>query len=462
MVRDGGSCLVWFLRSKLLVPLFPAITVSLAIIGGPLTSPLSAQTPRLGEETQINAATTGFQFVPVVADNGGGGRVVVWMSEFAPEDGSGYAIRGRRVGPGNAMASEFQVNGVTTGDQRWPAVTMGADGAFVVVWASPGDGDGDSIQARRFASDGSPQGDQFQVNELTTGGQSYPDIVGRSDGSFVVVWSSLGSPADDQGTYSILARRFASDGNALGGSFQVNSYTTGDQTQPEVRWLDDDAFVVVWTSRGSGSGDTSDESVQGRRFAADGTPQSGDVQINTYTTGRQQLAAVATSDQGFMVVWPSVGSPGDDNDASSIQGRSFSSDLVPLGDQFQINSYTSSFQISTSVASLKDGGFVTVWESLGSVGDDTFDRSIQGQELDLMGMPIGSQFQINTFNNSYQLLPRVASDRRDGDYFVVWNSSGSFGDDQDATSVQGQRFGRRMFADGFETGDVAAWSSSAP
>ena len=47
-----------------------------------------------------------------------------------------------------------------------------ADGDFVVVWESDGssgtDTSGDSIQGQRYASDGSTQGAQFQVNTYTT------------------------------------------------------------------------------------------------------------------------------------------------------------------------------------------------------------------------------------------------------------------------------------------------------
>jgi hypothetical protein len=37
------------------------------------------------------------------------------------------------------------VNSYTTGDQVWPTVAAGADGAFDVAWAGPGDGHGTGI-----------------------------------------------------------------------------------------------------------------------------------------------------------------------------------------------------------------------------------------------------------------------------------------------------------------------------
>ena len=425
-----------------------------------LASSARGQTPRLGQEAQVNAFTTGFQFFPAVADDGRGGNVVVWMSETSPQDDSSYSIRGRRLATGRG--DELQINDQTAGGQRWPAVSMTPDGAFIVVWASPGDGSGESIQGRRFDALGTPLAGQFQVNDYTTGAQSYPAVASRADGDFVVVWSSLGSGADDQITYSIQGRRFASDGSALGAAFQVNAYTTGDQDRPVVRWASDDHFVVVWTSQGSGGDDSSGRSIQGRLFASDGSALTSDLQLNTFTSSQQNNAVLAVAEGDILVVWSSVGSSGDDTDQSSVQGRLLASDLTFLGDQFQINDYTTGFQIAPSVAALAAGGFVVVWESLGSPGDDTSDRSIQGQELNASGLGVGEQFQINTWTSSYQLLPRVAADRQDGDYLVVWNSAGSFGDDSDFASVQGQRFGRRLFADGFESGDLTPWSNSTP
>ena len=52
---------------------------------------------------------------------------------------------------------------------------------------------------------------------------------------------------------------------------------------------------------------------------------------------------------------------------------------VPVGAQFQINSYTTNIQERSSVAADADGDFVVVWQSKGSSGTDTSYSSIQGQ-----------------------------------------------------------------------------------
>ena len=106
--------------------------------------------------------------------------------------------------------------------------------------------------------------------------------------------------------------------------------------------------------------------------AAQVSPAGGEFQVNTYTTSTQLEIAVASDDQGnFVVVWSSVGSDESDASAHSVQARRYAADGTPLGDQFQVNSYTPNSQQDPAVASDSQGDFVVVWTSLGSSGSDT-------------------------------------------------------------------------------------------
>ena len=61
----------------------------------------------------------------------------------------------------------------------------------------------------------------------------------------------------------------------------------------------------------------------------------------------------------------------------------------PVGEQFQINSYTTDNQRGSEIALDSLGNFVVVWESLGSSGTDTDRWSIQAQRYDSDGAPVG-------------------------------------------------------------------------
>lgn len=417
----------------------------------------------VGPQFQVNSYTPGFQAGPRVAAGNDGRFVVVYLSQgSADDDDSGYSVQGQLFSPqGSPIGAEIQVNTYTTSQQQWPAVAVAPDGELVVVWSSNGsafsDNSGLSIQGQRFGTDGSRIGGEFEVNTNGAGDQEYP-VAAMGDNGFVIVWASDGGG----GGYasSIQARLFAANGVPLGPELAVSEGTTSGVESPEVARTEDGGFVVTWSSNESEGDDDSSTSVQARIFDDLGLPEGPAFQVNTYTTDRQFRPGVASAPGGgFAVVWTSFGSPGSDQDGPSIQSRVFDALGTPVGAQLQVNTYTTSFQVGAAVAALSDGGFAVVWESLGSAGGDVSDRSIQGRRLDAFGAPLGEPFQVNRFTTSYQLLPRVAGDGR-GDFTVVWNSNGSPGDDSDSLSIQGQRFGPRIFADGFESGDTSAWTQA--
>ena len=196
----------------------------------------------------------------------------------------------------------------------------------------------------------------------------------------------------------------------------------------------------MWSSFGSSGGDTSVDSIQGQRYDSAGSAVGSEFQVNTYTTSSQEFPAVAAQADGdFVVVWQSIGSPGSDTSAASVQGQRYDSAGSAVGSQFQVNTYTTSSQAIPSVASEAEGDFVVVWHSGGSSGGDTSSFSIQGQRYDSAGSPVGSQFQVNTYTTSSQAVPSVAAEA-EGDFVVAWQSGGSSGGDTSSWSIQGQRF----------------------
>jgi hypothetical protein len=233
----------------------------------------------LGAEFQITTGTGTAANLPSVAAAPGGDFVVVWQSYAAAgTDTYPWSIRGRRfASDGSAQGTEFQVNTYTTDHQVYPEVTAAPDGDFVVAWLTTYVCDPQSecedytpsIHGQRYASDGSAQGAEFQVNTYPipeNSGVGGPSVAATVDGGFLVAWSSAGSLGKDTSGWSIQGRRYASDGSAQGAQFQVNAYTTHNQVSPLVAPTAGDDFVAVWTSDGSFGTDTSNSSIQARRF----------------------------------------------------------------------------------------------------------------------------------------------------------------------------------------------------
>ena len=308
------------------------------------------------------------------------------------------------------VGEDFQVNSYTTGFQGFQRIDMNASGDFVVVWEgyvnSPGtDSDAETVIARRFASNGSAIGEDFQVNTYTTDAQQGVDIAISDDGTFAVVWRGPTAASDFA---EVLAQRYASDGTALGGEFVVNAYTTSFQFEPAIASLENGRFVVTWSSGQSPGTDNSVDSVQAQLFAADGSFIGDQFQLNTYTTLSQGDPAVSgRPDGGFVAVWDSNGSSELDTDSQSIQGQIFDADGAPVGAQFEVNTYTSGLQRAAAVDTDGEGGFIVVWRSPGSSGSDSDDRSVLGQRFSSSGDPVGGEIQINTYTTGPQQEPGV-------------------------------------------------------
>jgi hypothetical protein len=278
-----------------------------------------------GSEFQVNTSTSGYQYGPVISTALDGDFVVVWTS--FPGDGSGTGVVGRRYdGSGSPLGPEFAVNTFTTNYQGYQSVATAPDGSFVVVWDSYGqDGDSYGVFAQRYAADGSPSGSEFMVNKTTAGYQGNPEVVTDPSGNFVVAWAGYRAGSAD--SFGIIARRFAEDGSPITEEFQVNTYTTGTQGLRSMAITPAGDLVVVFSTEGA---DGSYGTVLGQAVLPPDTPWGGTFQVNTTTSGDQLGGSVATDGAGnFVVVWYSRdgvavgGAPQRDGSGFGIYGQLF-------------------------------------------------------------------------------------------------------------------------------------------
>ncbi len=432
------------------------------------TAEARAQVTPDGQQFQVDSYTTNVQWFPAVAADAQDRFIVTWESlGSSGTDTSSFSIQAQRydVG-GEPLGPQFQVNSYTTSYQYDAVIAATGQGDFVVAWqswvSSGTDTDAFSIQARRYDANGDPQGPEFQVNTTTTDFQEHPEIARDGQGGFVVAWDSTGPSGPDPGGFSIQAQRFDSAGDPSGGELAVNSYTTGFQGGAAVAADEQGNFVVVWHSQGSGGTDTSGYSIQSRRYSADGTPLGAQFQVNTFTSNDQSGPAVAMGRQGrFLVAWDGEGTGHHDTSGYSIRAQRFDANGTPLGNELQVNSYTTGNQVAPAVAVDEQGNFVVAWYSVGSSGTDTSSYSVQAQRLDGNGVRIGGEFQVNSYTSSVQVRPAVAVDGQ-GDFWIAWESYGSWGTDTSVRSIQAQAYHGDLFRDAFESGDTGRWSSTAP
>lgn len=312
----------------------------------------------------INTYTTGGQESPKVTVDGAGQFTVVWDC-----NGSGN-IRGRQISPdGVPLGSDFVVSSAATnGDRLYPSVAADDDGDFVVVWGDFGvAGDADeTIQGRRYNSDGTPISGQFRANiQNTEYSQERPDVaVNPLTGDFLVTWESIepGFSSDD-----IRVGRFNSSGVGLG-ELIVNTYTSGFQQWPSIEVEPNGRFTVAWS--GPTSGDT--EGITMTRLTDTGSVIVPNTLVNSFTTGRQDVPHVDMRLDGTArVVWQSPGSPVDSDQEGVV--AALADPLSAPGSNVQVNTVTAGAQIEPQSDWDHRRRQVVVWQSGDTIRARLFD-----------------------------------------------------------------------------------------
>lgn len=288
----------------------------------------------------------------------------------------------------------FQVNTYTIDDQTDPAVCRAADGKFVVTWFSEPAG---GAVGQRFADDGARLGGEFAVRGTS------PSVACDAEGDFVT--AAIG---DGRSSIGVFARRFSSNGSALGGGF-VDAQTAGTQQQPDVCRSGTGEFVVAWTSAdGNGTG------VFARGFSSDGKASSEEFQANVTTIGSQSQPTIACgSDGDAIVAW---------TDASTfparIAARRFAASSSPQGTEFSSLPQPSFALLSPDVGRGGFGEFAVVWQADRTVAGLNDPNRVRGQTYSNEALKIGAEIDF-TAVRTISKAPTVASSP-DGAYVVAW------------------------------------------
>ena len=374
---------------------------------------LLAQEISYNEEFLINTTTNGWQYSPSVSELTGGKVVICWESE--PGDGSGSGIFAQIFSNlGHKVGEEFQVNTYIQNYQRLPSVAGLENGGFVVSWESyEQDGSGSGIYAQIFDGDGLKVGDEFRVNTYIEDWQNNPSICSLNNGGFVISWESMNQDGSSAGIYMQI---FAKNGTRAGDEYQVNTYTTNWQSYPSVSNLSNGGFIISWTSNEQ---DGSATGIFAQLFDEDGSKVGDEFQVNSYIEIWQEHPDVyGLSNDRFLISWES--DPGDGS-RSDIYAQIFKNDGSRIGEQFRVNTYLEKFQFASHICELDNIGFAICWGSDEQDGDLT---GIYTQMYDYNGKKIGEEFQVNTYTSGFQSVSSISS-ATDSSFIICWVSEDS-------------------------------------
>ncbi|MDA9207879.1 hypothetical protein N9O61_03240, partial [Octadecabacter sp.] len=120
-------------------------------------------------------------------------------------------------------------------------------GGWVITWvSSEQDGSGDGIYAQAYNADGTTKGGEVQVNTYTTSDQSNPQVTALNDGGWVITWQSFGQDGNFLGVYSRSYIPINEDdlSVSLTGTQQVGETLTAEVTGVDAN---NDTFNVIYT-----------------------------------------------------------------------------------------------------------------------------------------------------------------------------------------------------------------------
>jgi hypothetical protein len=244
-----------------------------------------------GDDFRVSTTTGFYEKLPDVATDSSGNFVVVWGR--APTSTISFDVYGQRFSSAGAkLGGEFLVNAASnTRNAGAPSVASSASGAFVVAWTpNTFPADVGRVFWQRYDSSGAPLGGIGLASSDTSNGGAPPAVASAPSGDFILAWG---------GSY-VWARRYSSAGTSLGDIFRVD--TTSEQIPPHKTSVATDAagnFVVVWEFNDQGTYE-----IFARRFASAGAPLGGQFRVNVTSTGKPRLGNVAMSSAGnFVVTW---------------------------------------------------------------------------------------------------------------------------------------------------------------
>ncbi|GHH76376.1 hypothetical protein GCM10018793_21920 [Streptomyces sulfonofaciens] len=281
---------------------------------------------RTGPEIQVNTTDIDPSNRPTVTRMVDGGTVVVW-TDSRPD----RRIRAQRFdAEGNKAEAEFTVN-ATEGFHSSPAVSILADGSYLVAWTTdPSAIGGGRLTFRFFAFDGTPRSGEIQPN--VSGFQGANSVTLLDNGRFVVAHvdriadSDLGVPQS-----TVEASIFEADGT------EATSLTAGspqgfNRSWPALAPLPGGRFLFAWVEKSATTFATVPTLMA--KVCSDTQGSLADkVQVNTASTGdRFQVSAATAFGDGIetaFICWADDNRAAGDPSEFAVRGRAFR--IVPPG-----------------------------------------------------------------------------------------------------------------------------------
>ncbi|MCX7994839.1 MAG: hypothetical protein N3A65_03565 [candidate division WOR-3 bacterium] len=195
---------------------------------------------------------------------------------------------------------------------------------------------------------------------------------------FIITWSRMlaGTACD------IMCQKVSFEGNLVSSNYIITDDRGGDpQVYPDVVAESSGNFFVVWADHRWYS-DYYIPNCYGRRYNFGGNPFGDEFKINTYANA--DYPAIGINSNIYLVAWART--LPDSN--RQIYAQRFDYNGNSIGENYQISLSAGTNQLSfPKITTLSNNHFVVIWNE----NINTIDK-VYGRILDIMGTPVGNQF----------------------------------------------------------------------
>ena len=311
-------------------------------------------------------------------------------------------LMGVWISPVQAAPGDLGQSFPITSSGRAPHVGRAADGSIVVTYLANGTGTVD-VMAQQMDAAGFAAGAPFRVNTAAAAQREQAQVAVAPDGRFVVIWQE---PSGSGFTNNIMARRFNAAGQSQGQPFRVHTLAAVDDSSgtgaihtfsgSEIAIDANANFITTWFHQDGNGGASTPWTIEGRRWAADGTAQGAEFIVGSGVFGQAAHRGfnhrlVMRGNGEFAVLYNTF-----DVDNYAAGGRlilrRYNADTTPKSDGQQlasgINLYGHNGRLA--LAMHPTAGYVAVWDQY--LGSGVW-GVVLGQRLNEDGSPQGAIFQ---------------------------------------------------------------------
>ena len=248
------------------------------------------------------------------------------------------------------------------------------------------------------------------LNTTISGTQELPSIAINSDGRMLAIWET----DSNYSGWDIYAQLFDESGKKLGSEFRMNTYGDSSQYSSSTIALAD-GFVSAWQSYGPDSG----WGVYGQKIDFNGNKVGTQFRIETNVNNNQTRPILkALPDGGFLAMWED---DAQDGSGPGVYAQRFNALGQKVGDEFRVNSYTSSTQYRGGVTVLSNGNLMLTWMSYYQDGSV---YGVYGKIYSPSGNPISGEFVLNSTTSNEQQYPHTFA-LPNGEFISMWQTTGN-------------------------------------